>query len=249
MKNKMNAVLKIQAAKELYLIMSKCTKLPYVNCNEDTCDDEVFVFLNEDAGKNVVTELAMKDELVDLIVLPKERVLGFFSSLFSMGVNAVHIDKGVKGEILLQLTEVVQRPDASKLPEGKVIVENPSFQLTAVYFMQKTRAGKLKQGDKEELELREEMMVHFWEGKLIMISDKEQGKLILLNDKDGKKYQPVFTDIHEYQKFLALNKNHEFKMSVVEAKKAPLLTAQDANGIAVNPFSVNLKLDIARKKV
>ena len=243
MKNKMNAVLRIQKAEELYIIMSKCTKMPFVHCNEDTCDDEIFVFLNEEAGTREVTALAMKDELVDLIAISKARVLGMFSSLFAMGVNSVHIDKGCEEEMQLQLTEIVQRKPVENL------VENPSFQLTALYYMQKMRAGKLKANTSEESELREEMMVHFWEGKLILISDPEEEKMVLLNDKEGNYFQPVFTDVYEYQKLCNLNPNRKFKTTVLDAKKAPAATAKDATGIAVNPFSVNLKLEISKKKM
>lgn len=247
MKNKINAMRNIPRAKELYVIMSKCTKLPFVNCNEDTCDDEVFVFLNEEAGKEEVTALAMKDELVDLIAVSKERVLGFFSSLFPLGINAIHVDKGRETEVVLQLTELVRRPEESKLPAEKIRVENPSFQLTALYFMQKTRSGKIKQNDPEEKELREEMMVHFWEGKCILITQEDKNILPLLKGKDGKSYQPVFTDIHEFQKFFAVFKEQKFKMVVIDAKRIPEVQAKEANGIAVNPGGVNLKLDIKRK--
>ena len=54
---KVKTLMNIQRAKEFYVIMSKCTGLPYVSCNEETMDDEVFVYLNEEAAKSYADEI------------------------------------------------------------------------------------------------------------------------------------------------------------------------------------------------
>ena len=42
----------------------------------------------------------------------------------------------------IQVRELVIPPDYSSLPEGKVRVDNPQFQLTAIYLMQMLRREK-----------------------------------------------------------------------------------------------------------
>ena len=248
MNNKLNILMNIQKAKELYVIMSKCTRLPFVNCNEDTMDDEVFVFLDEEAGKNYVTFLAEKDELVDLITIQQKQALGFFSSLYTLGVNCVHMDKSGKHEMALQLAEIVRRPEKDQLPEGKERIENPEFHLTAMYYMQKIRKNPKMQMNEELKELQEEMMIHFWEGDVLLVVQEEGKQIPLLRKGEGKPYQPIFSDVPEFQKFCSVNPKVKFRMLKVEAKKVPMILAKEAAGVVVNPFGVNLQLDIARKK-
>ena len=47
--------------------------------------------------------------------------------------------KDTEEEIKLQLTELVRRPEQKP---GEEPIENPSFQITAMYFMQKARKQK-----------------------------------------------------------------------------------------------------------
>ena len=56
-----------------------------------------------------------------------------------MGVNCILVDKGLDGQITVQLDELITRPKDEELPEGKIRVENPELVLTAAYFMQQMR--------------------------------------------------------------------------------------------------------------
>lgn len=245
---KVKTLMNIQRAKEFYVIMSKCTGLPYVSCNEETMDDEVFVYLNEEAAKDDVTVLAKRDELVDLIAIPQKNGIGFFDSLFCMGVNCVHIDKGTKEDTEFQLTEIVKRPSNEELPEGKKRVENPEFHLTAIYYMQKYRKNPKSVMIEELKDLREEMMVHFWEGTVLLAVEENGNRIPLLKKQDGKPYQPIFTDLHEFNKFYNVNRNMKYRLMTVKANKMPMVLAKEAEGAVVNPFGVNLILDIKRKE-
>ena len=67
----------------------------------------------------------------------------------------------------------------------------------------------------------------------------------LLKDKKGDAYQPVFTDILEFQKF---NRSNHFRTAVIPAEKIPDLLAPETRGVTINPMSVNLQLQIRKKK-
>ena len=68
-----------------------------------------------------------------------------------------------------------------------------------------------------------------------------------MKQKDGKVYQPIFTDVQEVKKFQNLNKGVTLKTAVVEGSKIPEILSPEAFGVAVNPFGVNLQLQIKRK--
>ena len=67
----------------------------------------------------------------------------------------------------------------------------------------------------------------------------------LLKDKKEDSYQPVFTDVLEFQKF---NRENRFRTAVIPAEKIPDLLAPETKGVVINPMSVNLQLQIHKKK-
>jgi len=157
-----------------------------------------------------------------------------------MGVNCIKMNQGTSQEVAVQLGELVRRPEADKLPQGQVRIENPELHLTALYYMQELR--KRRDGGTDQLkELNEELMAHFKEGRYIVAV--QEGKGIPMLQKEGKVYQPLFTDFQEFQKF---NKEKKFKTAVVEAGKITEFLSSQAVGVVINPMGVNLLLNIAR---
>lgn len=248
MRSEREVSMEIQRAKELFVIMSGCTKLPYVECHEETYDDEVFVFLHAEYATTEAERLKKDGVNVQVVKLEQKQALGFFSSLYSIGVNCVRMDKGSKEELPIPLEKIVLRTEADKLPEGKVRFENPAFHLTALYFLQKVRTGKPVEKTQEIDELHEEMMIHFWEGKVILAMQEDQKAVMLLKNQKGNTYQPIFTDNEEFKKFCAFNQGAKFNMVVINAKDLPKVIAKDAEGVIVNPFGINLPLPIEREE-
>ena len=146
----------------------------------------------------------------------------------------------------MQLDELITRPKDEELPEGKIRVENPELVLTAAYFMQQMRKPDKPEMTDELKELNEEMLAHYQEGRYIVTVQEDKG-IPILKQKDGKVYQPIFTDVQEVKKFQNLNKGVALKTAVVEGSKIPEILSPEAFGVAVNPFGVNLQLQINRK--
>ena len=161
-----------------------------------------------------------------------------------MGVNCVVIGQGLESEISLQLSEIVHRADTEELPEGKIRVENPELVLTALYLMQKTQRLHQGEGESEVKQLQEEVMAHFSRGRYIVAFEADKG-VPLLKDKKEDSYQPVFTDVLEFQKF---NRENRFRTAVIPAEKIPDLLAPETKGVVINPMSVNQQLQIHKKK-
>ena len=194
-------ILKLQKAEELFAIVSLCTKMPYVECDGETYDDQIFVYYGEEAAKNAAKKLIEKQIPVKLVKLANNAILPFFVNLFPLGVNCVVIDRGLEGSIAVQLSELINRPNINSLPDGKMIIENPELHLTAAYYMQELRrlSGEVNKEDLKEL--YEEMINHFQKGRFIIVGRETDNGMPLLKEKNGDVLLPVFTDTYEYQKF------------------------------------------------
>ena len=124
---------------ELYVIMSGATKQPFVVCDPVTFDDEVLLFYRSEDAKSEAEHLAEQRYRTVVAKIEEKQLLAFYSSLYPKGVNCLMVNRGTDTEISVQLAELVTRPNADKLPEGKKLIENPALYLTAMYFMQEMR--------------------------------------------------------------------------------------------------------------
>lgn len=256
---------KLRKSEQVYVLFSQCTRMPYVVCDDNTYDDEILLYFQEETAKNAAKKLLEKKEPVQALKIGKKDLLPFFVSLMLLGVNCILInqeplpdeisngkdteyelssDPALTG-IPIQLDEIIRRKEPGE--EGKVLIENPQFHLTALYFMQKVRKDRQVEFTEEIKELHEEMMAHYQKGKYI-IPVKENAGTLVMKQKDGQIFQPVFTDIQEYKKFLSMNREGSIKTAVLPAEKIPGILAPGTIGVAVNPFGVNLQLQMKRRK-
>ena len=233
----------LQSSAEVYVIISGCTHMPFVPCDEVTYDDQILLYHKVEEAKRAAKLLQEEKNPIQIAKLLKPQYLGFYSTLYTMGVNCVYVDKGTDAEIQIQLADIVTRREMEKAPQGAVRVENPELHLTAIYFMQKIGTGAKEEDSEELAELREEMMTHFREGRYIVAVQEGQG-VPVLKQKNGDTYQPLFTDLAEFIKFKQKN---EFKTAVVDFEAIPKILAPEALGVVVNPFGVNLQLQIKRE--
>ena len=241
-------ILKLQKAEELYAIMSLCTRMPYVECDGETYDDQIFVYFEEEDAKREAQKLMEKKIPVQLFRLMKNAILPFFVNLFPMGVNCVVVNRGANGAMAIQLQEMLRRPDGDRLPDGKVRIENPELHLTAIYYTQELKRIPPEQQNKEAMqELHEEMISHFQKGKYIIAVRELDNGIPILKQANGDLFHPVFTDVQEFQKFCAVNKNDKFKTGIIEAKNVVKIVAPNAKGIVGNPMGVKVQLRIVRK--
>ena len=147
--------------------------------------------------------------------------------------NALHIIRDGQ-EYEVQLENFVKRSEPEKQPDGKVWVENPSLHLTSLYYMQELRRQPGRENDPELREMQEEIAANFGKGRYIAAVQKEGNGVPLVKLKNGDQYQPVFTDILEFQRF---NRENSMRPVVVEAKNLPKLLPPQVKGILLNPTS------------
>lgn len=232
---------KIKKHEEIYAVISACTNMPYVYCDPETYDDEVFVYFDKAEANEGAKWLLEGGNPIKLAKVGIESRLAFFTSLYPMGVNAVCVDKELQSEAVFQLNHLVHRQEAEKMPKGHIRVENPELHLTALYFAQELRKnpdhGKVAP---EELKgLDEELAAHFMRGTYIVAV--EEGKGIPVLQKKGVTYQPLFTDIREFHKF---DQEKRFRAAVLDYDKIKDILTPETEGVTVNPFGVNVFLKI-----
>ena len=229
---------------ELYVIMSGATRLPFVFCDEETFDDEIFLYYRADDAKEKAKELQGKRYASAVVKLEDKQLLAFYTSLYTMGVNCLAVNSGTDTEISIQLSDLVIRRKPEELPEGKRPVENPALHLTAIYFMQEMRRQAEPQPTEELNKLQEELLAHYGKGTFVA-AVREDGQVPILKQKDGSIYQPLFTDMLEFQKFA---RGEKMKMAVIPAAKIPEILVGEAKEVVINPFGVNVQLQVAKRK-
>lgn len=234
----------LRYSKELYAVMSDYTRMPYVYCTPDTYDDEIFLYFREEDARFAAKKMDDSGEPVYLSKIEEKARLYFFTSLYTMGVDALLVDKGFPTETFLRLSDLVTRPKTEDLPPGKLRIENPQLHLTAMYFIQEYRKNPGRRMTKELLELNEEMMAHFHKGRYIVAAQGRHG-LAILRQNNGYIYQLLFTDFQEFHKF---NVDGEYRMAVVEGDTIMEQLPPESSGVALNPSGINLLLNITGKK-
>lgn len=233
---------KIKNAEELFVMMSGCTKAPYIVCDEETFDDQVLLFTKAETAQEKAKQLLSERIPVGLAKLEKQSLLFFCTSLFTMGVNALLVDDGESRDCI-QVADFVKRKDPSTLEEGKVWVENPELHLTALYYMQELRRMEKPVMTEQMMEWQEEIAAYFGRGRYLVALPVEGKGIPLVKAKNGEVFQPIFTDAMEYEKF---NREKKFRAVVVESAKLSQLLPAEAQGVILNPLGVNMPLNIKR---
>lgn len=236
----------LRTAKELYVMVSLCTKLPFVHCNPDTYDDEVLLFTDPEVAKTSCAALLEQKNPMQLAKLENEQFRFFYTSLYTMGVNALAVNWNSEEEAHFQLNKLINRPDMSKLPQDSVVVENPALILTSMYLLQEMRRQPVPEMDQHLKDLNEEMLADFQRGTYIVTTGNNNQLPLIKQQNSEDAYFPVFSDALEFAKF---NRENKFQPKAVKFEAlAGILAPLKAVGVALNPMSLNLQLKIAPNK-
>ncbi len=235
---------KVQEREEMVVAFSLFTGKPFVICDPETFDDEVWIFENETLLQEFAKPYTEKKIALRGIKFLNKDFLRFFSSLFTLGVNKlVFVDEA--GTTKMELSELVREPDYSSLPENRRPLLNPSLQLTGMYFMQEV-GRPVPNEEKEGLkDLEEELAANMFKAKYLICVELEDGpediatkfrerkyKIPILKDKQDNVYQPAFTDPLEFERFAKGKKLNAITIPFANLEK---ILAKDAKGYMLNP--------------
>lgn len=238
------AVKELQTREKFFVAYSQVTNLPYVTCDEESFNDQVWVFATEEEIKEFG-----KKKLEDKILLAgmryeKKDFPRFYGTLYAIGVNSVIWNDGAE-KVEVELEKIAKQADMSKVEPAKRPLFNPSLQLSAIYFMQELRRPVEMSQRQNMQELEEEVLANLCKSEFLLAMDvdpKDPKKINIpfVKDKKGNILQPIFTDVMEFEKFV---RGKKLRMAKVPFEKLPGILAQQAKAIVVNPLGFNLVLN------
>lgn len=246
-KSKQTTMINLQKAECVYSLVSLCTTQPYIVCDAETFDDQIYVYFDKDTAQRASEKLMGEKIPVKMVTIPKNIYLPFYSSLFSMGVNRLVVDSGTDNEIGIQLDELIKRGKNPNGGEKQVVIENPELHLTALYYMQEVKRDVKAQQREDMKELYEEMLNHFQKGKYIVPARRDSKEVPLLKQQNGDTFYPIFTDLLEFQKFCTSHKEEKWQPGIIEAQNLHKVMPDGVKGVTVNPMEVNLLLQMVKK--
>ena len=244
MGNKADAVKQLQNRDVVFVAYSQATKLPYVTCDEESFNDQAWVFSTEEGIKEFG-----KKKLEDKILLmgmkyEKKDFPRFYGTLYAIGVNTVIWADG-EDRTEVDLTDIAKQADLSKLEPDKRPLFNSTLQLSGIYFMQELRRPVKKEERKNMRELEEELIANLLKSDFLIAMDKDpevphKVNIPFLKNKEGNVLQPAFSDIMEFEKFA---KGKKLRAARVPFAKLPDVLIPQAKAMVVNPMGINLILD------
>lgn len=239
-----DAVKEIQARENVYVAYSQVTKLPYVTCAEETYNDQVWFFAEEETLKEFG-----KKKLEDKILLmgmkyEKKDFPRLYGLLYAVGVNSLVWNNGTE-EIEVELEKIVRRPDLSKMEPEKRPLINSTLQLSGIYFMQELRRPVTKEERKNIRELEEELIANLKKAEFLVAMERNEEdpskvNIPYLKNKEGKILQPVFSDVLEYEKFA---KGKKLRIAKIPFAKLSDVMIPQAEFLVINPLGFNLLLN------
>ena len=242
--NRKELIRKIQTLGEVYTILSRATRLPYVICDPESFNDQVWVFESKEDLEKVVKPLTDKKNPVAAIKVENKSYLSFYTTLYTLGVNAVVFYEKDQEGTELDLEEIVKKPDFSSLPKEKQPLFNPQLQLSGIYFMQELRRGGANEEKQNLPELEEEVAANTVKSRYLMAvqrpekgQDPKNVQVPYIKNNQGDIYQPLFTDAEEFRKF---NKEQKLQALLVGFDNLEKVLIPVAKGVIINPQGFNL---------
>lgn len=244
------AISKEQAVKELqnremvFVAFSQATKLPFVKCDEETFNDQAWIFSTEEGIKEFGKKL-LDDKIILMgMRFNKKDYPRLYGIFYAIGVNTVMWVDG-EDQVEVDLPDIAKQADMSKIEPEKRPLLNPTLQLSGIYFMQEARRPVEQDQHGNLRELEEEFLVNLRKSEYLMTMDvdPEDPKKIsipYLKNKKEEILQPVFTDVMELDKFL---KGKKLRVVKVPFSKLPDLMIENANAYVINPMGFNLVLN------
>ena len=241
--SKEEAIKELQTREMVYVAYSQATKLPYVKCDEESYNDQAWIFSTEEQIKEFGKQLLEDKILLMGMRYAKKDYPRLYGTFYAIGINSVVWVDG-EDKIEIDLPDIAKQADLSKLEPAQRPLLNPTLQLSGIYFVQELRRPVEKDQHGNIRELEEELIVNLRKSEflLAMDVDPENPKKInipYLKNKKDEILQPVFTDVMELEKF---TKGRKLRIAKVPFNKLPDLMIQQAIAYAVNPMGFNLIL-------
>ena len=238
---------------ELFVIFSRVTNMPYVECDPETFEDIIHIISTEAEVQEFAKSYTEQKIALMAKKVPKAKITEMLFGMYAFGINGVVFhNNGTSAKIPLE--ELSQKPDIEKMLASQVPVMNPTLTLSTLYFLQE--ATRPVEHDKKKLmELEEEMTANLARSKFILgmtaanpkerfdpKNPKQQKSVSYVKDNADNSMLPVFSDVGEFQRFFK-EKVHTMGMAVVTFDKLSKSLTKEATGVVVNPAGYRLRIE------
>lgn len=236
-----------QLRKRESLIAAFCsfTNMPFVVCDPETFNDQVWVFETEEQLQAFAKPYTEKKMLLQGRKILNKDFLGFFSSLYFIGINEIVYQGEELSPVCLELGSIVNAPDFQKMKPNQRPLMNANLQLTGLYFMQEA-SRPVPNEEKENLaELEEEFASNLVRCRYLLpiillngpgsVPDKIKNRryqVPMVKTKDGTILQPLCSDQTELQKFAQGKKMMALTFPFAALEKT---LSKEAKGYMLNP--------------
>ena len=241
--SKEQAVKELQNRDFVFVAYSQATRLPYVTCDEETYNDQAWVFSTEEGIKEYGKKCAENKILLMGMRYEKKDYPRFYGTLYAIGVNTVlWVDGEESCEV--ELTDIAKQ-DLSKLEPEKRPLLNPTLQLSGIYFMQELRRPIKNEERKNMREIEQDLLVNLRKSEYLMVmnvseEDPKKINIPFLKDKKDQILQPIFSDVMELEKF---TKGKKMRVAKLPFTKLMDVMLENAAAYVVNPMGFNLVLN------
>ena len=240
--------------KEVFVLYSGGGNVPFVECDDITYDDQVYVFTTPEDLQRYAQIYTKEKHNLKGMNYPQAQFPRLYEQLYCMGIDTLQVVDG-GAPIRVSLEDLAAPPDYSDLPVKNIPTSNPGLQLSATYFLQELRRP-VERDTKEKRrlkEMEEETAVNLLRSRFIVTMEmppakgaggrKPAWRISIVKNKTGKAYQPVYTDYFEFRKFNEKNRGARIRMKVVTYDELEKALVAEAEGYVFNPAGFNLILN------
>ncbi len=102
----------LQGLREFYTVVSKATRMHFVECDPETFDDQAYIFTEKQDADSFAADLTEKNYPASAERIGRNKIGSFNTGLYLTGVNSIVFRKGA-GNFYMPLSSVVtmKRPD------------------------------------------------------------------------------------------------------------------------------------------
>ncbi len=275
---KEDIIQEVKELKEGYALLSPLTNLPYMECEEEEFNDQVYLYADRTDAEAAAKAFGEKDILtvvqelktVEVSLPPRtdgqpgrktylNQVRQHLGTLSYIGCNAVVYQPSGGEPQTIWLDELL--PEGFEEKVDKNAFYQPTLQLTGLYLMQEARKHKDKIDRKRLQELDEEFSANLAKSHLFLSVlapkghekdeklDLKECQMPYLKHQSGEIYFPLFTDVWEFQKYTRGKQG--LRLVQMPFKAVQSFWVKDAKAYMINPmgFAVPLMKEMIPKLV
>ena len=165
--SKEHAINALKSRDYFFVAYAQATRLPYVTCDEESFNEQAWIFSAEEEIKAFGEKLLGEKTLIMGMRFEKKNFPQLFGILYGIGVNSIiWNENGEKAEV--ELDQIAKQKDLSKVEKEKRPLLNPTLQLSAIYFLQELRRPVKNEERKQIRELEEELVANIRKSEYLL---------------------------------------------------------------------------------